>query len=393
MKNINKTKKQYLNEIDKLNKKVARLDKYQTKHKQAEEALRESENKFKAFTIQSTEGITVADMEGNYTYVNPAFCDMVGWTEEELLQMTVFDMSATTIKKEYSIFKRTKTIDTGVPVTAILLRKNGEEFIGEITGQIIYIKDKKSVLGIIRDVTERKYAEKKLKKSEEIYRMLSEELTESNSMKELLLDILSHDLKNPASAIKGYVDLGIETDPDNEILQEIQSGINSLLKVVDNMKILSKVAVGDEIDMDAIDITEMIKTISKEFVTHLQHEKMKLDMKLKKKMVIKANPIISEVFRNYISNAIKHGSSGKKIIINAHEKDGIVTINATDNGDSIAEKDRENIFKRSIQLGKTKGSGLGLAIVKRIADAHKAEIGVKPNKPKGNIFYIKLPVS
>ena len=44
-----------------------------------------------------------------------------------------------------------------------------------------------------------------------------------------------------------------------------------------------------------------------------------------------------------------------------------------------------------MQLGKTKGSGLGLAIVKRIADAHNAEVGVKPNRPKGNNFFIKIP--
>ncbi len=159
-----------------------------------------------------------------------------------------------------------------------------------------------------------------LEKSEERYHTLSEELNESNSLKDLLLDVITHDLKNSIGVIKGFADLGIKTDPNNEIIKEIQSGADCLLKVIDNKILLSKVATGD-----------------------------------------------------------------------AHEKDGILTINATDNGDTIEEKDREDIFKRHVQLGKTKGSGLGLAIVKRIADAHNAEIGVKPNRPKGNIFYIKLP--
>ena len=231
-----------------------------------------------------------------------------------------------------------------------------------------------------------------LEKSEERYRTLSEELSESNSLKDLLLDVISHDLKNSVGVIKGFADLGIKTDPNNEILKEIQSGTDCLLKVIDNKINLSKVATGDEIDKDAIDITDMIKTISKGFVTLLQDEEMTIEQNIKKKIIVNANPIISEVFRNYISNAIKYASSGKKIIIDAHENNGILTINAADNGDTIEEKDREDIFKRRVQLGKTKGNGLGLAIVKRIADAHNAEIGVKPNKPKGNIFYIKLPV-
>ena len=71
--------------------------------------------------------------------------------------------------------------------------------------------------------------------------------------------------------------------------------------------------------------------------------------------------------------------------------DNYVNINVKDFGTTIDEKDRENVFIRNIQLGKTKGRGLGLAIVERIAKAHNAEVGVIPNKPKGNIFFIKLP--
>ena len=73
-------------------------------------------------------------------------------------------------------------------------------------------------------------------------------------------------------------------------------------------------------------------------------------------------------------------------------KDKFVTVNVKDFGDTIKQKDRKNIFVRNVQLGKTKGRGLGLAIVKRISEAHNAEVGVKPNDPKGNIFYLKLPL-
>ena len=231
-----------------------------------------------------------------------------------------------------------------------------------------------------------------IKESERKFRILSSQLENSNSLKELLFDIIAHDLKNPAGLVKGFAEFGLETDPDNEIFQEIQVGTDRLLKVLDNATLLSKIATGDEIDKEQIDITEMIKTITKEFATQLENTKMQLDLNVNKKIIVKANPIISEVFRNYISNAIKYASSGEKIIVDAHEEDGILTINVIDYGDTITEKEQENIFKRSIQLDKTKGSGLGLAIVKRIAAAHKAEVGVRPNKPTGNIFYIKLPV-
>lgn len=131
-----------------------------TLRKQAEDALRESEHTFNAFTSQSTEGISVVDLDGNYTYVNPAFCEMVGWTEEELLQMTVFDVTAD--KQDTDTFKRTKTVEEGMPVIVTLVRKNKTEFIAEITGKNLSIKGKKRVLGTIRDITERMKAEEKL---------------------------------------------------------------------------------------------------------------------------------------------------------------------------------------------------------------------------------------
>lgn len=257
----------------------------------------------------------------------------------------------------------------------------------------------KSDLDILRFISEqitatilRMQIKETVKESERKFRILSSQLENSNRLKELLFDIIAHDLKNPAGLVKGFAEFGLETDPDNEIFQEIQVSTDRLLKVLDNATLLSKIATGDEIDKEQVDITEMIKTITKEFATQLENAKMSLDLNIKKKIIVKANPIISEVFRNYISNAIKYASSGEKIIVDTQEEDGILTINVIDHGDTIAEKEQENIFKRSIQLDRTSGSGLGLAIVKRIAAAHKAEVGVKPNKPTGNIFYIKFPV-
>ena len=119
---------------------------------------------------------------------------------------------------------------------------------------------------------------------------------------------------------------------------------------------------------------------------------MTFDIKIKGELIVKVNPIISEVFRNYVSNAIKYAKDGKKIIIDAIITDEFITLSVKDFGKTIEKKDREKIFLRNLQRDKTEGRGLGLAIVQRIANAHSAEVGVKPNKPHGNNFYIKLPI-
>ena len=104
-----------------------------TERVEAEISLQESEQWFKAVTQQSTEGITVADPQGNYTFVNSAFCNMLGYPQQELLQMTVFDVKAP--NQDHSAFEKSKTLKQGQSIRVNLQRKDGTEFIAEVIGK------------------------------------------------------------------------------------------------------------------------------------------------------------------------------------------------------------------------------------------------------------------
>ena len=229
----------------------------------------------------------------------------------------------------------------------------------------------------------------------EVQRQISEKkLRESNIIKELLLDIITHDLKNPAGIVMGFSELMTEQYPDEEMAGLIKSGSESILKVIDNATILSQVAIGDEIQKQELNLIEVIKEVSKEYQTPLKEASMTMELKLPEALIVEANPIISEVFKNYVSNAIKYAKKGKKIIVEILEEQDWIIIAVKDFGDVIPVKERQVVFDRKFQLdkGEKLGRGLGLSIVRRIAEAHNAEVGVKPNRPKGNIFYIKLPI-
>jgi signal transduction histidine kinase len=240
---------------------------------------------------------------------------------------------------------------------------------------------------------ERKQNEEHLIKSEAKHRMLSEQLSDANDLKELLLDVITHDLKNPVGVIQGMSDMMAEELPDNEMVDIISNASSGLLKVINNAATLSKLATGEAIKMAKLDLFPMIQDMVEEYSLLLNSTSLKLEVNLPKNMVIKANPIIREVFKNYISNSIKYASQGKKIILTGKKTKTLLTISVSDFGETINKKDYEVIFKRQARLeNRTQGRGLGLAIVKKIAEAHSAEVGVKPNKPKGNTFYIKLPL-
>jgi PAS domain S-box-containing protein len=135
---------------------------------EAKERAEENEAKFKAFSNQSTEGITVADLQGNYVYVNSAFCTMSGYSEKELLKLSVYDMRST-CQTNLAYFK-TKEMLSGDVAQVNLTKKNGEDYLTEITGKIIKVNNETLVLGTIRDVTENVKYQNDLMESEILLR-------------------------------------------------------------------------------------------------------------------------------------------------------------------------------------------------------------------------------
>lgn len=332
------------------------------------------------------------DQNFRISKVNQATLNLLAYKKYEIINQPVNIIFRSDKKLDYYL-EKCKTGSWLTNEEANYFTKNGEKI--PVLLSISYIKDSnnnmRELIIAAQDITERIKFEDVLRKSEKKYRKLSKELNESNLLKKLLLDVITHDLKNPVGIIKGFAEFEKEKDPDNENIQEICTGSDSLLTVIDNAAAISRVAAGNKIDKEFIDLTKMIKNLTNDFAGELQSTNMKLDFNLNNKIVLKVNPIISAVFQNYITNAIKYGSSGGKLIINASESDNIVTFDFVDFGDTIPKKERKNIFKRNIQLNKTSGSGLGLAIVKRIAKAHNAEVGIEPNIPRGNVFYLKIP--
>lgn len=238
-------------------------------------------------------------------------------------------------------------------------------------------------------------AQNALKRSEANYKTLSANLTESNSLKELLLDIISHDLKNPAGVVSGAVQILADEQPENELIQLIKESNDNLLKVIENATTLSRVIVGDEIGRQNIDLVKIVRDISKEFKALAKTEKIVIEYEMPESLIIRANPIISEIPKNFLSNAIKYGTDGNRIICRIEKLAKTVRLSVADFGKTIPKEIGLRVFERKFQLenapSMARGQGLGLSIVKRIADSHGARVGVLPNTPNGNIFYVEFP--
>jgi len=232
---------------------------------------------------------------------------------------------------------------------------------------------------IFKDITDKKQVE--------------HELAESDSIKELLLDIITHDLRNPAASIFNFSELAQTKLPNNKLVDQIHIGSERLLKVLADTTILTQVALGEDIPKEDLNLHEILDSVIEESSILLVESSMDIEMDVPSDMIITANPLISEVFKNYLSNATKYAREGKKILIEAVVEDKSICICVRDFGKTIPKEEQVNVFNRNIQLSaeNKRGRGLGLAIVKRLAVAHGGEVWVEPNKPKGNSFCLRIP--
>ena len=151
-----------------------------TERKGAEEALRESEEKYRSILENIQDGYFEVDLAGNFTFVNDAICRRLGYSREELIGMNNRQYTdETTAKKTYQLYNR--IYRTGEPVRNFeeeVIRKDGTRWIYELSVSLIRNPEGKPIgfRGISRDVTERKRAEEVLRQSEERYRTILESI-------------------------------------------------------------------------------------------------------------------------------------------------------------------------------------------------------------------------
>jgi len=321
----------------------------------------------------------ITDMAGTVIKVNQAYADMVEMDIDQIEGHSLAVVYSSKLRE--NIIRKHQERVKDRSIEAFLEREitfwSGKNIWLAVSNSYINYRGQEFILGIFNDYTKRKLSE--------------DQLQEANSIKELLLDIITHDLKNPAGVIRGFAEIALEDGADQDILENIRHSSDSLLKVIENASVLSKVTIGDEIDKEQINLKELIEKIAKEFISSLDYTGMSLESHISEGLEITANPIIAEVFKNYLSNAIRYAKSGKRIIIESLLLDDCICVHVIDFGPPIPEEEYDHIFFRKYQLNSERGMGLGLAIVKRIAEAHNAQVGVKANQPTGNIFYIKFP--
>lgn len=353
-----------------------------TQRKRMEESLQE-----RTVAVESSrDGIAILDKEGKYAYLNDAYARTWGYSSpHELIgrswQVLYDEPEIMKLKKELVPELADKGVWRG---EAVGLRNQGISFFHEIS----LTRFDNGYICVVRDMTSRKEAEKQL-------REYADHLKYSNDLKDLFIDIMGHDLMNPAGVAKGFTGMLLQAETDDDKarkLRIIDDNISRLINMIESTSRFARLEDIDDLDFRNMDIGVILHDVADSFGTQLAEKNITLDLRIDGHYPSKVNPIVEGVFANYISNAIKYGHSNGSILIDIGDLDGEWKINVRDSGDGIPDAAKELVFDRFKRLAQkkkgVKGTGIGLAIAKRIVDLHGGRVGVEDSPAgKGSVFW------
>jgi signal transduction histidine kinase len=223
-------------------------------------------------------------------------------------------------------------------------------------------------------------------------------MEQSNRLKDLFIDIMRHDLMNPAWFVLTSASMALKKEADGPLKGDLQGITRMSRKIVDliqNASTLARIEAGEELTFEELDLAEMMKVAVEEHEAAARERGVTLGLKVPGPVLARANPLLGDVFSNLLSNAIKYGAEDSAVDINLTEERNSCKISVADRGEGVPDKDKENIFTRFTRREKegVKGSGLGLSIVRRVAAAHKGRVWVEDRPGGGSVFFVEIPAS
>lgn len=374
-----------------------------TERKQAEDALRESEVRFRRLVESNIIGITIADLNGQIYEANDAFLQLVGYTRDDLAAGQLWWTTMTAPEyQEREAQAMEEELATGKfhPFEKAYVRKDGTR-VPVLIGGTLLRREGTSPLIISFTVD--------LTASKEIERQ-----------KDLFLGMTSHELKTPLAALRGTLQLiqrrmkRVSATAD-ALSPEMRAFFESLTRSVEDS--VRQIDVQTRLINDLLDVSRITANTLKLSLQHCElgsivrqtaedlrvtapERSLLLDIPEHiEARVLADRDRISQVVTNYVSNALRYSDSDQPIHIGLTLQEGVARVWVRDQGPGLSEEAQKELWQRFHQVkevpvlsGSGKGLGLGLYICQTLIAQHQGEVGVESTPGEGSTFWFTLPL-
>jgi signal transduction histidine kinase len=226
---------------------------------------------------------------------------------------------------------------------------------------------------------------------------------EMDDLKNDLIATVSHDLKQPLSAIRGFVELlrlkNKFNDESRDFCTRLENSIDNMQQLIDDQLDLARIQSGNDLEITHLDLHMILN----ECVNNHRPQASKKHMTLRyappstNQRIRGDETRIKQIFNNLINNAVKYTPPEGEINIEVENRGSVVRVTIRDTGLGIGPEDQSRVFERFYRVRRPEtesieGTGLGLAIVKKLVEAHSGKIRLESKLGEGTTFFVTLPV-
>ncbi len=373
------------------------------------------ERRFRQLLEAAPDAIVEVSSDGQIVLVNQIAEEMFGYRRDELLGKSVDMLVPDAVRPQHDRHRdnylehpRTRPMGSGLDLHA--RRRDGVLFPVEISLSPIQTEGGVHVTAVIRDVTERKRAEREVRRLQQQYTSELEarnrEIERANRLKSEFLASMSHELRTPLHTIIGFAELlqegseGALNEAQKRFVARIHHDSGHLLELINDVLDLSKIEAGQlTLRRERYPLARSIREALDAVRPGAAAKSLHIEDRGESQCEVDADPLrVKEMLYNLLSNAVKFTPEGGTVWIETAEASGFARITVGDTGIGIPADEQENIFDKFYQVGNTtrgvrEGTGLGLSITKELVQMHGGWMEVSSTPGRGSRFTFTLPVA
>jgi PAS domain S-box-containing protein len=365
--------------------------------KRSEAALRASEARWQSVFETSSIGISIFDRDLHYTETNPAFRAMLGYSEEELRQLTPLDVTAENDRQGAQARVAELLQGRVNRYTAVkqYRRKDGTVIWGHVS--VARAPESEMFIGTLVDITESKQAQDKL----QAMQMQLARVTSLTTVGQMAAS-MAHEIKQPLATIALGCSASLrwlaKQPPD---LEEVRADLDRIAdasdrasQVIEGIRSMFK---NDSRKKVLLDVNEVIREVIALLRSELQNRQIAVQDELSPKLppVLADGVQLQQVIANLVTNAIEametidDGARTLRVVSTTNKSTGVL-ITVEDSGPGIDPENADRIFHPFFTT-KSQGMGMGLSICRSIIEAHDGNLSARSAVHRGSVFQISLP--
>ncbi|MBT4865207.1 MAG: PAS domain S-box protein [Planctomycetaceae bacterium] len=385
---------------------LARSLQYSIERKRLESALRGSEERYRDLFENAHDMIQSVTPEGRFVYVNRAWRTTLGFSEDEIAGLSIFDIIHPNCR-DYcqQMFGRVLDGEELHNVETVFVARDGRCIDVEGNANCRFDKGKPlTTRAIFRDVTKRKQAEQRIRQlNADLERRVEErtmQLAASNRELEAFSYSVCHDLRAPLRRIDGFSSAVLDNygemldEQGKHFLHRMRTGVQHMGLLIDAMLNLSRMT-AIELRKESVDLSELARAILADCLA--RDSGREVEVKIAEGLVVEGDPeLLQSAMENLLWNAWKftEHKPHTRIEFGATQADGETPFFVRDNGAGFNMTFVDELFgpfQRLHGQEEFEGIGIGLATVQRIIHRHRGRVWAEGAVDEGATFYFTLP--